>query len=251
MNKTPVSGALFTLFGTLLLGSAQADTLGIQAGAGVWDNEFDGDFSNRGGNISASQFNFGDETEGFVYLAFEHPVPVLPNLKLQYGRNDSSGTGNVNVDFAGQTFTGNVDATIDLKQLDVIMYYELLDNWVNLDAGINVKVIDGNITLNQEDTNTRGSADFSAAMPMLYGAARFDLPFSGASVGAEGSFLAFDGHRIADYKVNAGYQFIDTPAFGLGVEVGYRQLELRLDDLSDVNADVSFSGPMANLTMHF
>ena len=60
--------------------SAIADTvLGLYLGAEGWNMSADGGFAN---NSDLQQFNFDDETQGSFYVALEHPVPLIPNIKV-------------------------------------------------------------------------------------------------------------------------------------------------------------------------
>ena len=62
---------------------AQADTvLGLYVGVDGWKADNDGSFSDN--NNALQNFNFEDETFVSYYAALEHPVPLVPNLKLKY-----------------------------------------------------------------------------------------------------------------------------------------------------------------------
>ncbi len=70
-------------------------------------------------------------------LAFEHPIPFIPNAKIRY----------VNLDTQTKSETlGQANYNVDLDHSDFILYYELLDNIVSVDAGLGATVLNGDIT---------------------------------------------------------------------------------------------------------
>ncbi len=64
---------------TLLSVNAQADTLlGVYLGGQSWDSQASGVF---GELDNLADFNLQDKRQGSYFIAVEHPVPVLPNIK--------------------------------------------------------------------------------------------------------------------------------------------------------------------------
>lgn len=227
--------------------AAQADVIGFTAGAGIWQQSPSGWIQEGSSDRVDLEDELGldDETGGFVWAAFEHFIPLVPNIKLQYTALNLSGEGTTSFTIpGGTTLTGNISSTLDLDQMDVIFYYELLDNWVNLDVGINVKVIDGAIEAT-DGTNTWDTS-FTAPLPMLYGNAVFKLPFSGWQIGLEGSYAGYSGNSLSDFKAHLGYEY-----GVVGVELGLRRLQLDLDDIDDISSEIKVSGPYAALFVDF
>ena len=153
------------------------------------------------------------------------------------------------------TFTGDAetDSTLEMDMVDSVLYYELLDNVVSLDLGLNVKFVDGSVEL-RGTTEEAGTSvitservDFTAPLPLLYGAASVDLPLAGLSAQAEISGLTYGGHKAFDALLSAHYTF----AFGLGLELGYRTMVIDLDDVEDVSVDVDISGLFAGAYFDF
>jgi outer membrane protein len=187
--------------------SAQADTvLGLYAGADGLVN------TGESNHISAD-----NEFVGSYYLAFEHPVPFLPNAKLRYTKLDQSGS---NADF-----------------LDAIGYFEVLDNVVSLDVGLGAK----RVNANNSDVTT---------IPALYASAGGKLPFTGLSAKAE----VFVGKGIdadfTDANAEVKYNFIESLAIDLGLKAGYRIMMVNIDD-SGVSSDIKVQGPYLGLEAHF
>jgi outer membrane protein len=85
-------------------------------------------------------------------------------------------------------------------------------------------------------------------LPLVYAKAQFDLPFTGLSAGVEGNFISYKDDELSDYRVKLSYLF--DSAFDVGVELGYRQLSLSINE-DDVEADIDLKGPYASAIVHF
>lgn len=242
---------IIALFSTVGLASLNADFIGFEAGASYWNSKVSGDFKKGTTNVNfKDNLGYNDSTGTNVFYAqFEHPIPFIPNIRIQQTNlNDSANSAiNNNINFAGQTFSASssVSSKYKLNQTDFVFYYELLDNWVNLDLGLNVKYIDGEISLATSTISAKET--FDTYIPMAYIKGQFDLPFTGLSAEAELNYIGYDGSRFHDVKVGIRYE----TSIGLGAEVGYREERIKIDDLKDFNSDIKFSGAYASLFYHF
>lgn len=241
-----VSGASFT---------AQADTLlGVYAGAQGWNMQTSGGFSSDGTN---ADFNFEDQTNSNIYVAFEHPVPLIPNVKIQRTVMDTSGetTLNSQYTFGDEIYANNTDVITDvqLTTTDFILYYELFDNdLVSFDVGINVKQIDGELLVTEKDNASTSSREaFSGPVPMVYSRLAVGIPFTGFGAFVEGSFLNIDDHTLSDYQAALTYSLMENLALDVTFQLGYRAVQLELDDLDDIYSNLEFKGVYAGLEVHF
>ena len=91
--------------------------------------------------------------------------------------------------------------------------------------------------------SSRTTAD--AVVPMGYLAARFDLPFSAASVGIEGNAAAYSGDSLRDFNVYGQYQLSL-----LQLRAGYRQIAVDYED-GDDRFDVKINGPFVSAGVVF
>jgi outer membrane protein len=226
-----------------------ADTLlGIYAGAGTWQSEYAGDIGKP--STSAADLGIEDSDNNFYYIALEHPIPLIPNIKVQQTNitNQQSSVlektfsiGNINYS------TGTEIATdFDLSYTDATLYYELLDNWVTLDLGVTLRKYSG--YLEAKSVNSREKTDIDVQVPLAYGHAQFELPFTGFFAGLEGNYISYDGNDLADYSAKIGYSF--DSVLDVGVEVGYRALTVNIDD-GDVQTNLDIKGPYAAAIFHF
>ena len=256
MKKITTALALAACLSTT---SASADTLlGFYAGAQSWNMDAEGSFGSVvNGVTSSADFTFAEERQTSVYMALEHPIPLVPNIKIMRNQLETSGAGTVvgTFEFAGVDFTTTAELAtdIDLTNTDYILYYEILDNdLVTVDIGINAKHIDGTLhVVSNEDPPQTADETFSGFVPMLYGNVEIGLPFTGLGVFAEGSFLSVGDHSLHDYQVGVGYTFIDNLAVDLTIQLGYRSVKLELDDIDNVSTNLDFSGVFVGLEAHF
>ncbi|MDX5407420.1 MAG: TIGR04219 family outer membrane beta-barrel protein [Chromatiaceae bacterium] len=246
---------MLALAGSLVTTAAQADTLlGLYIGADGWRTSTDGSFAN---DQQLQGFNFNDKTQSSYYVALEHPLPLLPNIRLQHNQLESNGITalNASFNFAGETFAVDTDIAnqVDLTNTDYVLYYEILDNdLVSLDLGINAKHIDGSVAV--ADLGGSGAVavqDASTFIPMLYTSAIVGLPLTGLELFANGSFVSYDGSRVYDMQAGVAYALLDNLAVDLRLKLGYRAVNLRLDDIDNLYADLDFNGAFAGIELHF
>lgn len=238
--------------GTLLLvitSQTHADTIfGIYAGAGTWQSEYSGSTGNPAADIN--ELGFKKENNNFYYIAIEHPAPFFPNIKLQKNDISSQQTGTTSKEFAnGTTYYpagSNITTDFDLSYTDAALYYEILDNWLNLDLGVTLRKYTGQLYAESAIRNNEVEVD--TALPLAYARFQFDLPLTGFSAGAEGNFIHYSGNTITDYSAKISYLF--DSAMDLGIEVGYKSASIKIDE-DDVSTDIQLNGPYVAAIFHF
>lgn len=230
---------------------AHAEFVGLNIGASYWEPSLSGKFNSDGGaSIDLSDdLDIDDPSPSSLVLGLEHPIPLLPNIRYQRIDLDSDGrsTLSAGITFEGQTYTAGeaVRSTFDLSHDDIVLYYEVLDNWVNLDIGLDLKKFDGEVSI-AGSTNT-SSIKVDETLPLLYLSAKFDLPFSGFYVGADISSFSIDDSSADELTVKLGYE----SGSGLGIEGGVKTFSLDLDDADDLDTDIEYDGAYINGFFHF
>lgn len=232
--------------------AVHADTvLGIYAGAGTWN----ADYSGAAGNPSVTLKDLGmkDSSNNYYYIALEHPIPLIPNILIEQTDISSAQRALVDKSFtiAGTIFDGNdtIASDFDFSHTDATLYYEILDNWVNLDIGITARKFDGYARANSIiSPSDRVNVKLDQTLPMIYSKVQFDLPFTGFSAGGDLKYISFDGDKISDFSVKLSYLF--DSVIDLGVEAGYRQMSLEVDD-NGLKTDADVKGPYAAVIAHF
>ena len=235
--------------GALLPALAQADAiLGWRLGANAWQQQYSGDVQSGPSKVDLEDdLGYDDETGYNIYLSFEHPIPLIPNIMLAHTKIDADATGDVDgFIFDGNIYSGEVRSSLDVSHSDATLYYELLDNWINLDVGITGRMFENGVEITDVTTGITGSLDIDYVIPLFYAQARFDLPFSGLSLGVEGNGISYDDDTLYDVRINLAYEF----GFGLGIEAGYRAFDLDYEDGDDI-ADITIDGAYAGLVWDF
>ena len=124
--QTKILATLFFSFGLSTL--SHADFIGAKADLSYW---------NFNGYSENSSMKHGLDRQGTAQLsvAFEHPIPLLPNAKIKY----------VNLDSNSEQSTPINASEIKLKNIDYILYYELLDTVVHADVGAGLSNLEGTV----------------------------------------------------------------------------------------------------------
>ncbi len=236
---------------------ATADVLGFYAGGGQVNYDLSGEFVDlEDGNTNVDfedDLGLKGDSGSYIYVGIEHPIPLLPNLKIAHSEIDENGRNvlDEDIEFDDVLFPAGtaIDSKLDLTHTDFTFYYEILDNWVNLDLGLTARKFDGELsatgTLLGNSVTAEEDLDFIA--PLLYGSAQFDLPFTGLYVSADGNWIGVGDANLYDIWARIGYTF----AFGLGLEAGLRRTGLELDDVEGLDADVTLDGKYIALTFAF
>ena len=185
--------------------SSAADTLGFYIGGQVWDAQFDGVLGESG---NQTDFNLAKEKQTNFYVAFEHPIPLIPNARIASTTMDTTGltTLTSDIDFGGETFAAGseVDTGFDVSYVDYTLYYEIFDNGLfSFDIGLTGRDFNGDIMVSSSVntapvgetpvlTTVTGTMNTDEIVPMVYAATSIGLPLTGLSVFGEGNFLSFE-----------------------------------------------------------
>ena len=251
MRKTLVAASV----AALMCGSAQADTLlGLYIGGHMWANEASGSFGEGADNQAV--FNFDDKNQGSFYVAFEHPIPLIPNIKIASTTLDTVGGTDITSSFTFDkiTYTANstLDTTLDASFVDYTFYYEVFDNdLLTFDFGLTARDLDASIQVLEPTTQLQSNLDVSGIIPMFYLSTIVGLPFTGLNVFAEANFLSFDDQTVYDAQVGVSYSILDNLAVDFDVTLGYRTMKMELNDLDNFYSDLTYDGFFAGAVVHF
>lgn len=209
---------------------AQADFIGLKGDISYW---------NVDGKANIDEKKWADQDldrKGTVQasVAFEHPVPVIPNVKVKYTKLDT------------ETEENTVNKTdINLDHTDLILYYEILDNVVKADVGVGATRLNGDVK--QFGT----SVDIDEYSPIIYAEVGAKLPFTGLSAKAEATYTNVNDVKITDAQAEVQYNFVQSMLLDLGAKVGYRIMNIELDDMDKRDMKFEFKGPYIGLDAHF
>lgn len=233
-----------------LAGAASADVLGVRMSGGIFSYAPSGTIRDDSSPLQTldvkSEMGLKDDKafSGFLYI--EHPIPVLPNIRLGTTSLKLEGTGTFTKTFNGIPYNGTVTSNIDLSHTDIGLYYQLIDTGFDVDLGLNFKLFSGKAYLTDGSTPT--TQDLKVTVPMLYGAVNFPFPGTGLSVGADLSTISYKNNQLSDLLLRLRYE----TAYRLGLEAGYRSMKLHVEkDTDNLYVDLNVKGPYLNLYLHF
>lgn len=240
-----VAGSYLLVMGQI----AMADTLGIYLGAGTWNQDYSGDLL----LWQTDALNVSGDSGSTLYVKFEHPVPVLPNIKIATAEISDSGVADVV--YPGP-LTLNTDTTIDLSHTDLTFYYEIIDTGMDLDLGLTFRKFDGEITQIADIAGTltplATNTDITATIPMLYLSFRVDLPLTGFYLGADANALSISGNGFVDYSAMIGWTTSAAIVADIGVEAGVRSFSVKADTQKlDLDLDFETDGVFLRVVAHF
>jgi len=230
---------------------AMADFIGGEVDLGYYSHSPSGTAQYKGDVVDIEKdLHWGDEQDMFLRAYFEHPVPILPNIRLGYTKFSHEGHGKATKNFRWNSFVipitdPNVYSKIDLDMYDITLYYEFLDNWISADAGLNVKYLDGTVDI--KSTTDSSSNDIQVPIPMLYLKGKVDVPTTDLSFQLEGDYISYSNNILYDFELGARYTFVA----GLGVEAGYKAMKIKIDDVDDFSMDTDFNGVYGKVVWDF
>lgn len=225
------------------------------AGGYYWDQTVSGDVVNGSADLDD---NLGLKADGqsVLYVAFEHPIPVIPNVKIKQTAMESDGSGTIDTgfEFNGTNVTGAVDSSLDLSHTDFTLYWSLPLPIVTFDFGLTARQFDGQMTVvdNTGSDTFNASADFDFVVPMGYLNAGIDIPLTGLSVAANINTISYGDTSLTDFDANLTYVLPVIPLLDVGITAGYRSFDLKLDeaDFGDLSAEATVAGPYLGLSLH-
>jgi outer membrane protein len=257
-------GVLATLgFGTLLE---------VDAGVGTWSQDYDGyvkigntknyfdkSSAETDGNPNTGNFGLDTEWNFYFYAKVIHPLPILPNLRFQYTKYDTTGrskyiSGNVEVfgDVDIPTSLTNASTDLSIDSYDVTLFYQFSPVVADVELGVGVDLWDGSLKI--VGTGTDGKVytiqdSFLLPLPYLYGRVE-SMKFYGVSFVGMGKFATFSDNHHYDFMGAVKYT-MDLPGFADPyIEVGYRYKDIK-GVKSDNETILKTEGIFAEVGMSF
>ncbi len=246
--------------GAMLATAANADMARFEMGGGVWNQNPTGILSYTDSGATGTYTSDEKEDSGaYLWMLIKHPIPIVPNIRLEYTNIKDTGVVS-GVGFEDFIIPATTTGSLELTQLDVIPYYNILDNtaWTTLDLGIDLKVqkttfeaadvqIDGIPNQNYSDSAT-------VVIPMVYARVRVEIPGTDIGLEADGKYVTYDGSTISDYRAKVDYTMSFIPVIQPAIEVGYRVQKFDIeneDGAETTKMDMEFSGVYAGLMLRF
>ena len=247
------------LMSTIIVSSAMADIARVELGGGVWNNTPTGSMTHTEGGTLNYVSDEKSQSSAYAWMLVKHPVPVIPNLRLEYSTIKDEATVSATGTVGPYTLTTpSTTASFTFTQYDVIPYYNILDNtfWTTVDLGVDFKVFTSDFAV--DDVNLSGvdnsqyTKTISVVIPMAYLRARVQIPTTDLAFEADGKYSTYDGSTVYDARVKVDYTFDITPLIQPGIEIGYRvqKYDLSIDD-DKSKVDLTFAGVYAGIMLRF
>ena len=195
--------------------------------------------------ISVSDFNIQSGTANYIWGEFQHFLPIIPHIRVEYEQMPFDGQASTtNIVFGPYVFSASTDMDLYLDNLDVILFYDigLFDDMIDLNYGIGAKAILG--ALKGTIAGSPGEMPMGGAAVYAYINANVELL---AGLGFEIEYKWFPDGIMPDLVftesiVKVDYLF-DLGFLQLGAEAGYREMDLLLNSPSNsIYINMGFSG---------
>lgn len=243
---------LLSMLLLLMSGVVSADAvLGVRASANLWLPSTTGGY---GSERAFPNFTFDDKSTPSYALAFEHFIPLLPNLRWQQDSFQTEGLVVLDepFSFAGNRFAAgtSLETQLELKQQDIILYYELFDNDLfQFDFGLVAKQVKGDVIIS---TDTRSvSQPLSQWLPLLYLDTQIALPALPFGVFAQLQGVKWQDSQIFEGQIGIIFPLFETLLLDGYLQSGFRVKELKLDNVDNLYSQIKVSGLFAGITLHF
>lgn len=228
----------------------------IYAGGYGWDAQLSGTFASTDPALTneddidvEDDLGFGDNRNNIFYIGIEHAVPLLPNIRLRSADISDSSTAQVDRTFRyeGNLYTAGdtVDSRYQLDYTEATFYYSPLETGARIDIGLTARQFDAEFEVESRNTGQRGFVAAEATLPMLHLGVSANLPLTGVYVEGALDAVSYDGNSLTDARAAVGWR----SDFALGLELGYQQLNLTLDEVDDLDADLDLAGPYLALSL--
>ncbi|MEO2068478.1 MAG: TIGR04219 family outer membrane beta-barrel protein [Desulfurobacteriaceae bacterium] len=235
--------------------------LKIEGGVGVIPENISGSFGYKNTAVDVKDtLNLDGETSFYGWAKIEHPIPLIPNFKIEAHPTKFEGSGEVTqtFTFGDQTFSASspIKTELQLNQYDLTAYWGvpflgllslgtlgLLDLEVHF--GLNLKYIDGYAMVEIEGTDTKEDTNFSIPLPMACG--EVGVKVGPVKTEVEAKWIGYSGNQFLDATGKVTYSPFPLTFIG----VGYKYQNIKIDDISDIYSDIKIKGPFVEAGLRF
>lgn len=241
------------------IGLSAAHAAGVEVALGGWQQNPSGEIAYEATGINdyldvEDDLDYEDEIRIHGRAKIDMPL-FFPNIYLMGSPTEFEGTGEKggSFSFGGTDFDASVPFHSKLKfdQYDLALYYGLpflrtatLD-LLNVDVGINVRIVDLDAEIRQDATNAYEQYDTTVALPQIYLGVQLE-PCDWFAAEVEGRGVTVSDNSVYSFIGRLRFK-IYGPAF---VAAGYRYDRIDVDE-DDVKADFTMQGPFAEVGLKF
>ncbi|ETR71528.1 MAG: hypothetical protein OMM_08062 [Candidatus Magnetoglobus multicellularis str. Araruama] len=232
---------------SIAMNSAHALPFKIEGAVGVWNHDPNGMINYQGDNIELNtDLGLSDRNDMNLWIRIEHPVPMLPDIKIQYTpiKVKDNNTTNRPFTFGANPFDGALYSEMEMDIIDLQLYNHLpflqMASLKSLDItyGLNFRFLNASAFIEEVQTIDARSRSFSTPLAMICGGFRVS-PVNSFALAGDFQGTSYNGNHW--YDVTAEIQlapFSDHIFMG----IGYRYQDFKLDEVQDVTADQTMQG---------
>jgi len=257
MRRAQLFAAFLFIFTVIVVPCRAFAFFGVEASVGFWNQTPSGTLGYKKvlptDDVDLKKdLNLGSKNQPFARVKVELPL-ILPNVYFMATPMSFQGTGSKNADFnyGGQQFKAGValESKLKLDHYDLALYYPIpllktaTLGKLNIDFGLNARQIAFEGTIS--GLGQTASKALTIYVPMVYAGIQIK-PVPLFSIEAEGRGISYGSNHYLDFIGRLKVM----PMGPLFVAGGYRSEQLKID-VSDVKADIKFSGPFAEVGLSF
>jgi len=232
---------------------------GLEIAGGAWYQSPSGDLSfdstTAADDLDVEEnLNYKDEWQPNGRLIIDMPL-FFPNIYLMYTPMNWDETGQKNVDFKFGDIIFDADTEFDseltMNHFDVGLFWGLpfvktaTNDILNIDLGLNVRILDFEAKINQRDTGLKEKVDYILPIPMIYAGMQIE-PFKYLAFEMEGRGIGWSGNHYISFTGR-----LKVRPFGpFFVAGGYRYDSIKID-YEDIDVDMRIQGPFAEVGFEF
>ena len=245
---------LAAIAGVLLTSVSYADSLKAEIGAGAWLQTPSGiaNYDEGSGVSGTNTFDNTQDTSPYVWMFVKDPLPILPDIRLEY--TSVHATGKASGSWNGVQAPANTPSTLNLKEYDIIPYYNILDNtfWTTLDLGVDIKIINSDYKIDQNMLFTGYENTTTSTIPLAYARVRVEIPSTNIGIESDAEYVTDGSSTLYDVRAKIDYTFDTSTIIHQAIEFGYRTQEIKLDESSsNIKTDMHFSGFYSGVMFRF
>ena len=246
---------------------ASADFLSISAGAGLWQenisgyiqngdtiNYFNNSSAEHDGNNNTGNLGLSNNSNPYFWIKLIHPMPLLPNMKFQYTKYDTSGHSDYiagNVKIGDVTINGaitNANTSQTINSYDFTFFYEFKPVVADIEAGFGVDYWQGHTTIygtSNGITQNWVDNDWSVALPYVYAHAE-TIKLYGVSLLGNIKWASMGDNHHYDYMGAVKYTMDIVGPVNPFIKVGYRYKDIKGKD-GDTTTELKYKGIFAEV----
>ena len=203
-------------------------------------------------------FGLKDKSNPYFWVKIIHPLPLLPNVKFQYTKYETSGhsdyiAGNITIfdDITINTPIFDADTYMSIDSYDATFFYEFKPLIADIEVGVGADYWKGKFKIydNKNQTYVVNSSG-SVVLPYLYGRLE-SMQIHGFSVLANAKVAKLGDKHHYDLFGALKYT-VDIPGpVNPFIKVGYKYKEAYYEDENDNITTLSFSGAFLEIGAKF